>query len=122
MLSVSDLLNDFDFVQSFTVYRKTMTRQRGNIDSAETSLAFSGVALPATQIELNQIPEGDRQTGAMCFYTQQEIKITNTAGTSDEILWHGNRYRVHIVEPYVDYGFWKAIATKMDPSTEVVLS
>lgn len=119
MLNVAELLDDFDFIQQFTVYRKATTKQRGNVSSTETPLTFSGVITPAGSTELEQIPEGDRQRGAITIYTQQELEISNTAGTSDEVLWQGNRYRVQQVFAYANYGYWKAIAVKMDPSTEV---
>ena len=57
--------------------------------------------------------------GAMCFYSQQEIFTTHsgessqTDGTSDQIVWNGNRFRVTSVMPWSDYGYFKAVGVRM---------
>ena len=72
---------------------------------------FDASARPA------QVPEGDRVTGALTFYSPAEICETRGgeySGTSDVIEWRGDRYRVAKVWPYADYGYWKAYAVRMD--------
>lgn len=80
---------------------------------------MTGTITVPSSTDIEQIPEGDLQKGAICVYTRSQLVLTNVAGTSDEIMWRGNRYRVSQLFPYADYGYYKAIAIKMDPATEV---
>lgn len=105
--------------QDVTIYRKSGSWVGGRWVASETALTVRGVVDIPDPMELEQIPEGDRQRGAIRLHTTAPILITSTSGTSDEILWRGNRYRVMQVVPYADYGYYKAIAVKMDPSSEV---
>lgn len=55
----------------------------------------------------------------MCFYSRKDIYVTHVSnehspGTSDEIEWHGNRYKIIQVAPYKDYGFVKAFGVRME--------
>lgn len=80
---------------------------------------MTGVITVSDPNDLEQIPEGDRQKGAICVHTTLPLEVTTTAGTSDEIEWRGNRYRAMQLFPYADYGYYKVIAVKMDPSSGV---
>ena len=65
------------------------------------------------------LPEGDRIAGLMTFYTTADNPIFVTRnlvddkGTSDELEWRGERYRVMQTFPYLDYGYIKAVAKRM---------
>lgn len=76
---------------------------------------MNGVITIPKETDLDQIPEGDRQKGAICVFTQSEIYVTNEAGTSDQILWNrdGNLYRAAHLFPYADYGFYKCVCIRM---------
>ncbi|MCL6442067.1 MAG: hypothetical protein K6T83_01150 [Alicyclobacillus sp.] len=119
MINVGNVLNNPRFAQSFTVYRKSGSWVGGRWIPSETAIQMSGTITVPSATDLEQVPEGDRQKGAICVYTQAQLVVTNDAGTSDEIVWRGNRYRAAQLFPYADYGYYKAIAIKMDPSSEV---
>lgn len=119
MINVGRVLNNPRFAQTFTVYRKTGTWVAGRETQTETIITMSGVITVASSNDLEMIPEGDRQTGAIAVHTTQPLQVTTSAGTSDEIEWRGNRYRAMQLFPYADYGYYKVIATKMDPSSGV---
>ena len=122
MLNMRQLLYSKNYSQSFIVYRKQGTWISGEFvhDDPVPTITMLGVILPASALELMQLPEGDRSTATMCFYSDQEIFTTHQAiggepaGTSDEIEWHGDKYRVLSVNPYGDFGFWKAYAVYME--------
>lgn len=122
MLNVSRVLQSKNFSQNFKVYRKKGHLLKGELIQSEDILTFKGVVTVASPKELNQVPEGDRISGMMVFYSQNEIRITraggiesqDTFGTSDELEWQGKRYKVLKVNPYVDYGYFKAFATYME--------
>lgn len=121
MISVVEMIYDPDFSQDYTAYRRTGTWQAGRfIQTDNPILTMTGIILPATSEEIMQFPEGDRVTGMMKFYSDQEIFVTHTndgkgnAGTSDEIGWRGSRYRVVNVNQYVDYGYYVAFGVQME--------
>lgn len=119
MINVGRVLNNPRFQQTFTAYRKSGSWVSGRWNGTENTLSIQGVVTVASQLDLQQIPEGDRQTGAMVFHANQPLYLTSSQGTSDELEWRGSRWRVMQVSPYADYGYYKAIATKMDPSSGV---
>lgn len=121
MINVGRIVNSPRFAQSFTVYRKggTWVAGRWNTTGTETAILLTGTITIPSSTDLEQVPEGDRQKGVICVYSTQAIVITNVSGTSDEIMWRGNRYRASQLFPYADYGFYKCIAVKMDPASGV---
>lgn len=119
MINVGRVVTSRRMSQKFTVYRKNGTWNAGRWTGTEITLTLLGVISVADADTLEQMPEGDRQKGAIVIHTQSPIYPTTANGTSDEIEWRGNRWRVSQVPPYADYGYYKAIAIKMDPSSEV---
>lgn len=119
MINVGRIINSRNFAQTFTVYREGGTWQAGVWVSSETPIVMQGTVTAANPRDLDQVPEGDRTTGVMCFYSQQEIYTTRAGdrtqpdGTSDQISWNGDRYRVSSVMPWSDFGYYKALAVRM---------
>lgn len=122
MINVAELLYDPDFSQQFIVNRCTTgTWQNGRfVETDPLKLSMDGVVVPATPKEINQLPEGDRVSGVMAFYSDKQIYVTHkddgsgNAGTSDQIEWRGNLYRVSKVDLYGDYGFYVAYGVLME--------
>lgn len=114
------LLYDPDFSQQFTVTRRSGAWQLGVFVETPTTIAMTGVVVPASAQEIMQQPEGDRSTAMMKFISAQPIYVTRTAAseggpaTSDEITWRGESYRVMNVQDYADYGYWEAFAVYME--------
>jgi hypothetical protein len=99
--------------QPFTVHRKEGNWINGRFVDIEIEpvILMSGIIIPASSREIQQVPEGDRVTGMMCFYSEQPIYVTRDQpdmGTSDEISWGGDRYRVLNVNQFSDFGYYKA--------------
>lgn len=112
MINVSRVMNDSRFSQTFSIFRKSGEWEKGRFNETETELKMQGVVSVAKSKDIEMIPEGDRVGGEMAIHTTQEIFVTNTEGTSDELLWNGERYKIYSVSPYSDYGFYKAIAMR----------
>lgn len=113
-MDMSRILHSPVFSQTFTVFRKSGEWQSGRfVTIEEKELRVRGVVTPAEPKDLVQVPEGDRVTSVMCFYADQPLHTTNLTGTSDEILWRGERYRVAAVLPWGDFGYWKALGVRM---------
>ncbi|GED71177.1 hypothetical protein BRE01_48790 [Brevibacillus reuszeri] len=114
MIDVSEVITDPDFAQPFTVHRKGGDWVKGRwVSSDVPPIRMTGVVIVADAKTLEQLPEGDRVTGLMSFYSTQELFETREEGTSDQIEWRGERYRVKRVFPYVDYGYYKAVAERV---------
>jgi len=113
MINVSEVITDPDFAQSFLVHRRTGKWVNGRWQENMTDITLLGVITVADPKTLEQLPEGDRVIGLMCFYATVPIFTTNEQGTSDQIEWRGERYRVKQVFPYGDYGYYKAVAERM---------
>ncbi|MGG3012294.1 hypothetical protein ABEO98_22770 [Brevibacillus parabrevis] len=113
MINVSEVITDPDFAQSYLVHRRTNEWVAGRPSETETSINMLGVITVADAKTLEQLPEGDRVTGMMSFYATVPIYETSEQGTSDQIEWRGELYRVKKVFPYGDYGYWKAVAERM---------
>jgi len=120
MLDMSEILYDPDVSQDFIVNRQTGTWQNGRfVEVGSPILTMTGAVLPATPKQIEQLPEGDRVTGVMAFYSDKKIYVTHkddgsgNAGTSDQIEWDGQRYRVSKVDPFGDYGFYVAYGVQM---------
>ncbi|MCM3141662.1 hypothetical protein [Brevibacillus sp. MER 51] len=114
MINVSEVITDPDFAQQFQVFRKSGEWSKGRSGSSEVPIIMTGIVTVADAKTLEQLPEGDRVTGLMCFYSTQELHTTREEGTSDQIEWRGERYRVKQVFPYGDYGYFKAVGQRME--------
>ena len=74
----------------------TVTRTKGHYEKGKFILDepikfdISGVITVATAKEVNMIPEGDR------------------------IEWQNNKYKIMQVNPWIDYGYYQAIAVRME--------
>lgn len=118
MINVGRIVNSRNFAQPYTVHRQSGSWVAGRwIPSPEIDLNFFGTIAVATQKELMQIPEGDRVTGTMMFFSEKQIFVTHSEegaeGTSDEITWRDERYRINAVVPWVDFGYYLAFGVRM---------
>jgi hypothetical protein len=112
-LNVGKVLSNPQFTQSFTVYRKSGSWVEGTWVPSEDILNFTGVVTACNPKDLVQVPEGDRIVGLMCFHSTKEMYTTNTNGTSDEIVWNEERYRISSIVPWSDFGYYKAFGVRM---------
>lgn len=116
MIDVSDIINDPDFAQPFSILRSSGAFVSGGWQNITTTVNSSGVIVPATEQDIAQVPEGDRVTGMISVHTTAKLFQTHTGsqpGLSDVLLWNGDRYRILKLFPYQDFGFTKALAARM---------
>ena len=116
MIGIGNLLLDRDLAQSITVYRQGGSWVAGRwTPVAPITLTMTGVITIPSATDILQVPEGDRQKGAICVFTQAQLVVSNVNGTSDQVLWarDGNLYRASQLFPYADYGFYKCICIRM---------
>ncbi|MCB2297794.1 hypothetical protein [Clostridium tagluense] len=117
MINVGRIINGRNS-QPFIVYRKSGSWVSGRWIQTETSIPLTGTITIAKEKDLQQIPEGDRVGGEIAVYCTQALYVTRVAnnpkaGTSDEVLWQGDRYRLFSVRPLIDYGYYKGIGIRI---------
>lgn len=121
MINVGRIVMSRNFAQpgGFVVYRQSGAWVAGRWVTSEASINLQGTVTVATSDDLIQVPEGDRVKGVMCFYSKEPMYGTHAqdgatpSGTSDEIVWKDDRYRVFSAFPWGDYGYYKALAVRM---------
>ena len=118
MINLSSVIHSPRLSQTYTILRSSGMWQEGEFvrDGSPSSLLFRGIVTVATARDLQQIPEGNRQAGAMRILSTEPIYVTGELeenGYSDILLWNGEKYRIVSVTPDRDYGFYRAICTRM---------
>jgi len=116
MIAVSRVISNPSFRQPFTVYRRSGNFVAGGYQETEVTVSMSGIASPTKSKDIDQLPEGDRITESMTFYTIDPLYVTHsdgTQGTSDQVLYRGERYKLVQVKNYLDYGYNKAIGVRL---------
>ena len=115
--SIAEIVDDQDFAQSFTITRSQNGKfVLGRWQNSTVTVGMWGSIQPPEPEELEQVPEGDRMLGVIAVHCTQRLYETNTNqtdGISDQVIWHGENYRVFKVYPWNDYGYWKALAVRM---------
>lgn len=119
MINVSRVINDPRFSESFKVYRKSGEWIRGRFNQEEKEITMNGVITPAKPKEIEMIPEGDRVGGEISIHTTSKLYTTHaldkedTEGTSDEIEWHGERYKLYSLNDFSQFGYYSAIGIRL---------
>lgn len=116
MISVEEIIEDNDLAQDFIIYRTSGSFIGGRwVSGTPVRISARGTISVAREKDLRQVPEADRVAGAMVFHNRGVMYPTRTSPTnaiSDKIFWRGEWYKVISVFPYVDYGYYKAIAER----------
>jgi hypothetical protein len=116
MINLAEIATDADFAQSYTVIRSSGSFVLGGWSNTTSSVPMYGAITVASSSDLEQVTEGDRVTGAMTFYSTQQLYVTRagtTPGLSDIIAWRGQNYRLVKIFDYLDYGWNKAVGLRM---------
>ena len=119
MINVGRVLNSSSLRQPkpFRVWRKTGSWIAGRFVETESSILMSGVVTPASAKDILQVPEGDRSSEIIAFHSTMPLFVTHDdmegKGTSDQIEWHGERYRLLHIKDWSDFGYYKALGTSM---------
>ena len=122
MIDLSSIVTDPRFAQSFTVYRKTGDWVGARFkETEEKEITTIGTISIASAKQIEFIPEGDRVGGEISIHTTVPLYCSrnyidsngNTIhSNADEILWHGERYKIYQVNEYSDYGYYFAIGQR----------
>ena len=121
-LDLSEVALDVDMGSCFQVIRQNANTGifvAGGFQPGPTqTLNFFGVIGVATPKQLQMFPEGDRIAGSEIVICNSMLYATSESreATSDLIVWHGLKYRVKSVAPWMDFGYVAAIVERMKGS------
>lgn len=105
LIDVSDLLNDPDFVNFFTIVRRTATvNDSGENILTESRLGAIGSIQAGNGDTLKRLPEAARKENAITVYTKTELRADNCGGYSDILIWKNQRFQVLTISPWGNYG------------------
>lgn len=112
MLTIDESLG----AQSFTIIRIGGEWREGKFIESEERISAFGNIQPATEQQINQVPEGDRTSGMLSLWTITPLRMTNQKEPyqkSDVIEWEGNRYKIASMMPWNQFGFNIATLAKV---------
>lgn len=119
MINVSRVIRSPRLRQNFNVFRSSGSFQLGGWQEDVQSPPYfivSGIIYPSSAKEINQVPEADRVQGMMTFLCETELFTTHAsgvAGTSDQIEWRGEKYKLIQNLPWVDYGYYAMVGSRL---------
>jgi len=120
---LQDVVNDPDLAESWTIKRNSGQFAAGSWQSTVVDIPAWGVTTVDEATLIEMIPEADRVHGARIFISESRMYVTSeerrdgTSGTSDVLVWHGQKHRVHSVGDYSNRGgFYYAVAVRMQGS------
>lgn len=116
MINVSRVVHSNHFAQKIKVRRREKVWREGELvlDNSQNLIMY-GIVTVANPQDLQMVPEGDRQTGAMKFLVTERLYTTSNRGRiSDQIEWRGAWYKITAITPDIDYGFYRAIGTRLE--------
>jgi len=114
MINLSRIINSPRLAQTFTVFHNTGSWVQGSwvADPNPTPIVYWGPVIAADSKDILQVPEGDRVSGMMTFYsdvTQPLLTSNADPNTADKLTWNGDNYRVWQDYSYLSYGYYKAV-------------
>ena len=122
MIDLSSVVTDPRFAQTFTVYRTSGDWVGARfIENEPEEIKITGTISIANAKQIEFIPEGDRVGGEIAIHTTKPLYcsrnvIDNSENqkpySADEILWHGEKYKIYQVKEYSDYGYYFAIGQR----------
>lgn len=123
MINLSSVIHSSRLSQDYTILRSFGVWENGEFikNGIPSTLQFHGIITVATERDLQKVPEGNRQTGAMKILSTEPIYVTGQLeenGFSDVLVWNNEKYQIVAVFPDKDYGFYRGICTRL--SGEVV--
>jgi hypothetical protein len=85
-------------------------------DGPTETIPVMAVVQVARPQDMLRLPEAVRTTGGVLVFCESPLCVSSVKSNSkaDTFDWHGDRYEIQSVEDWSDFGFFKAIATKVN--------
>jgi hypothetical protein len=122
-LNLADIVASPEFQQEIKVKRKLNGKfVNGRFENEEKEFKINAVVSASDEKTLNMIPEGDRNETTKTVHCLEPLYLTNYSGQtnlnqmSDIIIYNGDEYKVVALLDAQDYGFTKAVISKLGAS------
>jgi galactose-6-phosphate isomerase len=119
-LDVSFLLDDSLFVDEFQLFkRQASVNQDGEgIMPDGKAVNCTGSVQPASQRDIERLPEALRNHEAIRIYTREVLSADEQGRYADVVVWRGSRWQVKAVDDWSNYGdgYVKAICLMEQPN------
>lgn len=105
-IDVSELMLDPDFVDAFSIVRRSTTvNQYGENVLADTStIQTFGSIQPTPARELQRLPESLRMRDVRTFWCKVEFYPDSSGNYPDILLYGTTRYQIISIEPWMNFG------------------
>lgn len=112
LIDVSELMDDPEMAQPFTVRRPTGSfGNEGIYTKSYKTLALVGPVQPAGPEAAKIVPEGTRLDNLMCFYSVDQLSVGDGKNVEADIVqFQGDSFKVVKVLPWGNNGYWCAYA------------
>jgi hypothetical protein len=116
-LDFSDAVLEPSFQETFQIIqREEVVNQFGESGWNATILSAIGVIVPASEDDLERLPEADYGKKAIAIVTRAPLRLATQGYKPDLIWYHGDLFVVAAVEDYttIGTGFFSAVASSID--------
>lgn len=116
-IDVSDIIEDPDFQDSFTIVRSVETvDQHGRSSLAPTSISAWGIVQPASGRTMELTPDAVRTNAMLEIWTQFGLQEASDTTQADIVLWESKQYMVTHIDPWDNWGqgYRHAVLTRRD--------
>lgn len=107
MINVSRVVNDALLVQNVDVIRSSASRnQYGElVSSTPTTISVKGIMISVSNRETIDVGLGEQQQEVRKLLSQEKLKLSESDGNADRVIWNGKQYKVVKVSDESDYGY-----------------
>ncbi len=120
-MNVGRVLFRAALTQPITVYRQNGSWIGGRwTPGSPLPIPMQAVVNVPSGDTLDMLSQADQESGAIEVFVPAplHLELTQATGTSDQIQWNGDTYRVMHVWDWSANGYVKALAVKMTTTTE----
>jgi hypothetical protein len=116
-MNFDDILQDPELATEFVLIRSTETvNDSGRAEREETESNLTGVILPATEKQLERLPEEHRNSEVIAVYCPHQITSGSPTLAPDRVTWRGEAFEVVQVKDFMQAaGYCEALAKSTTP-------
>lgn len=104
-LDMGDVLSDPEISDPFIVKRRAESfPANGRGETKDDLLPAYGVITAAHPNDLERLDDAQRMGRNLSIVTRFRLQGPSDGVQADQVVWQGNTFIVHVVEPYAQYG------------------
>lgn len=111
-MNFNDVFDDPELITEFTLTRSQETvNEQGRAEFLPTDIPLTGVILPATEKQMERLPEEHRNSEIMAVFCEHELTSGSDTYAADVITQRGESYEIVSVKDWMKVaGFCEALA------------